>query len=565
MAIMKNYFRTCGLILVGYAFFFTSCEDFIPDSRLDNDYRDDQASISYARLKGQGMAVYNYIPKGFDHISDAMLSSASDESDYAIPGSNIERFNNGSWSAIFNPDNAWTFYYRGIRLANLFLQNSTNYQHIIVRDTATVAGRDAYARQVLDIEWLRHETNVLRAYFYFELIKRYGGVPIINEAYNLGEEVVVPRSSYDDVVTYIVGLLDAAIPNLQEDFQAYEATSFGRVNKGMAMALKSRVKLYWASPINNPGNNLVRWRQAAEAAHDVITYGRYSLASNYGNLFVGATAHQSSETIFAHMTGSNNNPERINYPIATDGGSTGNCPAGNLVDAYEYTSGEPFSWATLTPGSDPYSNRDPRLTASVVVNNSNWNNRTIEAWVGGRDGVGAPQTTTTGYYLKKFLAANLNLSLNQTVVHSWILFRYGEILLNYAEAMNEAYGADADPFGDGRSARWAINQVRSRVQMPAVVAASATEMRNRIKHERRIELAFENHRLWDVRRWGLNDAREALGAAIMGVQITKTENGFLYNPIEVGSRVFHDHMILYPIPQSEILLSEGVITQNPQW
>lgn len=561
---MKKNIKISFTVLL-FALILSACDGLIPDSKIDTLLRDDQASVSYDRLKSQGISMYDYIPEGYDRISGAMFASACDEADFAIPGSSISRFVDGSWNAIVNPDDVWASKYRGIRMANLFLENSTDYQTIILRDTANSVGAANYQLWKADIEYLRNEAMVIKAYCYFELIKRYGGVPLITEAVSVSDDVNLPRSSYDEVVVYILQQLNSAIPNLQENWSSYQATSFGRISKGMAMALKSRVLLYWASPLNNPNNNLDRWKQAAQAAHDVITYGKYSLESNYGSLFVGDKAHKSNESIFAYATGSNNTPEKTNYPISTNSGSTGNCPSGNLVDDYEYKTGEPFSWTTLAPGADPYANRDPRLTYSVVVNNSTWTNRTIECWVGGKDGEGTRQTSTTGYYLKKFLTDKLDLSTNKTAVHSWILFRYGEILLNYAEAMNEAYGPDTDFFGDGYTARWAINQIRTRATMPAVVAANTQEMRAKIKHERRIELAFEEHRQWDVRRWGINDAKAALGATIKGIRITKTESGFTYVPVTVGNRVFNDYNILYPIPQSEILLSNGVLTQNPQY
>lgn len=562
---MKNN-RTI-IILLGICL-FTACKDFLPESKLDNDLREDQASVSYGRLRDQGMAPYEQIPSGYDRISGAMLASATDEADYAIPGSDIEKFNNGSWSAISNPDDVWETNYRGIRWANLFLENSEDYRHIIVRDTTKQTGKNTYKEQCDDLEWLRNESYVLRAYFYFELIKRYGGVPLIKEVYKPEDQINIPRSSYDAVVTYILEQIELAMPNLQEDWRTYKVTSFGRIDKGMAMALKSRVLLYWASPLNNPENDKHRWEMAAKAAHDLIEYGKYSLETlGYGELFVGARAHQSPETIFARMTGNNNAPEAKNYPIATDGGSTGNCPSGNLVDAYEYKDGTPFSWVTLSPGVNPYDNRDSRLTASIVVNNSEWNNRTIECWQGGKDGKGSMQSSTTGYYLKKFLTDKLDLSLGQKSIHSWILFRYGEILLNYAEAMNEAYGPDVDFFGDGRTARWAINQIRDRqgVKMPPVVATDYEQMKAKIKHERRIELAFEEHRQWDVRRWGAVDAQAALGNPLQGIDIIKENDSFIYTAIEVEKRVFSNKMLLYPLPQSEVLLSGGVLTQNSEW
>ena len=561
---MKRY----KIILFGsalFAFVFSACEKFIPESKIDTDLTDEQASVSLGRLQAQGIAMYNFLPRGYDHIDGAMYASATDEADFAIPGSNIKFLNDGSLNAIVNPDSAWTYNYKGIRQANLFLKNSVDYATITLRDTSTSSKRTIYFDGLKDMEWFRNEALVFRAYYYFELIKRYGGVPLITEAASPTEAVNLPRSSYDEIVTYIVQQLDAAIPNLQPDWATYKATSFGRISKGMAMALKARVLLYAASPLNNPSNDLNKWKQAAQAANDVIALNKYALEANYGNLFIGALSHNSKESIFAYMTGSNNLPEKTNYPISTSGGLTGNCPSGNLADAYEYKTGLPFSWSTLAPGADPYANRDPRLTASIVVNNSTWTNRTIESWIGGKDGPGTSQTTTTGYYLKKFLTDKLDLSTNKTTVHSWILFRYAEVLLNYAEAMNEAYGPDVDLLGNGKTARWAINQVRTRATMPAVVATNYLEMKAKIKQERRIELAFEEHRPWDVRRWGLNDAQAALGATIKGIRVTKTGTTFTYSPFDVGIRVFKDRNLLYPIPQSEILLSNGVINQNPQY
>lgn len=563
---MKRYSLITTLLLCLFTLSI-SCEDLIPESRLDNNLREDQSSTSYERLRDQGITLYDWTPTGYDRITGAMLASASDEAEFAIPSSDIEKFNNGSWSQITNPEDTWGANYRGIRLVNLFLQNSENYKHIIVRDTTKQVGKDIYKQQCDDLEWLRNEARVLRAYFYFELIKRYGGVPIIKKAYSPDQIINVPRNTYDEVTEYIKSELNEVIPHLQANWKTYKNSNVGRIEKGMAMALKARVLLYWASPLNNPQNDINRWREAAQAAFDVISLNRYSLDTSYGALFIGTRSHQSNETIFAKMTGKHNAPERTNYPISTDMGSTGNCPSGNLVDAYEYKTGEQFSWESLPPGADPYTGRDPRLALSIVFNNSTWNNRTIECWHGGMDGINKTNATSTGYYLKKFLTDKLTLNQNQTAVHSWILFRYAEILLNFAEAVNEGYGFDEAPFGNGRNARWAINLVRNRagIAMPPVIASDYASMKEKIKHERRIELAFEEHRFWDVRRWGLEDAKTALGTPLKGIRIFKHENKFSYNPFNVEMRVFSEKMLRYPIPQSEILLSNGVLKQNDNW
>lgn len=560
--------KTIRAALPGLAVFsLFACEGLLPDNKVDLDLTDKNVSQAYANLRDQGMTLYDYLPAGYNRIDGAMLAAATDEADHAPIGSDIEKFQLGTWNAVTNPDNNWGDCYRAIRLSALFLQNSENYEEIILRDTSTASKLNNYKTQCADLKALRAEARVLNAYMYFELLKRFGGVPLTDKLYSLESHPDLERSTYDQVVKHIVGEIDEVLDNdeLRDDWYAYDQKLYGRFTQGAALALKSRILLYWASPQNNPTDDQERWEEAAQAAHDLIELTRYSLEGNYGSLFSGTTSHQSKEVILAYMTGANNTPETDNYPISTNGGKTGTCPSANLVDAYENTDGTPFDWNALAPGADPYADRDPRLQYSIVVNNSQWNGRTMQCYDGGTDGSGVTQATTTGYYLKKFLTDGLDLEKNQTSVHSWILFRYAEILLNYAEAMNEAYGPDADPFGDGKTARWAVNEVRGRVGMPPVAASDETEMRGRIKHERRIELAFEDHRFWDVRRWGKADAESALKAPIMGVSITKTQTGFTYAAKTVGSRTFQEKMMLYPIPQSEILRSAGKIKQNPGW
>lgn len=560
--------KTIRMALAGLAVLsMSACEGLLPDNKVDLDLTDKNASQAYTNLKSQGMMLYDYLPTGYNRIDGAMLAAATDEADHAPIGSDIEKFQLGTWNAVTNPDNNWSDCYRAIRLSALFLQNSENYETIILRDTSTASKLNTYKTQCADLKALRAEARILNAYMYFELLKRFGGVPLIDKLYSLESHPDMERSSYDQVVTHIVGEIDDVLDNdeLEDDWYAYDQKQYGRFTQGAALALKSRILLYRASPQNNPSGDTERWKEAAQAAHDLIELSKYTLEGNYGNLFSGTTSHQSKEVILAYMTGANNTPETDNYPISTNGGKTGTCPSANLVDAYENADGTPFDWNSLTPGDDPYAGRDPRLQYSIVVNDSQWNGRTMQCYDGGADGSGVTQATTTGYYLKKFLTDGLDLEKNQTSVHSWILFRYAEILLNYAEAMNEAYGPDTDPFGDGKTARWAVNEVRGRVGMPPVTASDETEMRNRIKHERRIELAFEDHRFWDVRRWGKADAESALGVPVKGVSITKTETGFTYATKIVGTRTFQEKMMLYPIPQSEILRSAGKIKQNPGW
>ena len=403
------------------------------------------------------------------------------------------------------------------------------------------------------------EIKALKAYYYFELAKRYGGVPLIDRVYADQKEANLPRGTFDEVVGLILREIEGVRNELVVDWRAENLEEkSGRITRGAALALKSRVLLYAASPQFNPSGEKSKWAAAAAAAFEVINMGIYSLHPDYGGLFVAETSTTSPETIWAVRMGATNEFERKNYPIGTQGGGTGICPSQNLVEAYEST-GEDTG--------DAYAGLDPRFYATVLRNGDTWNGRTLEIYAGGADDPARQNASPTGYYLRKFLNENLNLTNDDKRLRSWIVFRYAEILLNFAEAMNEAYGPD-DAHGYGMSARDAVDAVRagSGVGMPPVDVApgDAAAMRTAIKHERRIELAFEDHRYWDLRRW--DDAGTVLNRPLRGVKVTRSGDGFAYTPFEVAKRIFEaPKMNLYPIPQAEIVKSGGVLDQNPGW
>lgn len=559
--IMKKI--TIGLVAV---FALTACEKNFLDRRLDTNYSIDQVFSSAGTMRDFGLGIYSYLPAGFDRIDGALLASASDDAMHAWPGSAVQRLVNGSWSAFSNPDDQWAANYAGIRKATLFLDRSLDYRQIVYRDTVTESGKNTYINDVNDIGWLRAEALVLRAYFYFELIKRYGGVPIIDEVLDAETPPMLPRNSYDECVAFIVSQVDAAIPDLRDSWRGFQSDRFlGRITQGAAMALKSRVLLYAASPLNNPAGDETKWQAAAQAAHDVIALNQYTLADNYRDLF---RAVDNGEFILERRYSASNELERASYPVGFEGSRGGTNPAQNLVDAYETINGLAIDDDPEYDAQHPYDNRDPRLQMSIVVNNSSYKGRTVELWNGGLDGRGKQRASETGYYLKKFVDEGLDLLQNRTSTHNWIYFRYAEILLNYAEAMNEAYGPDNVPAGFTLSAREAVNMVRQRpgVDMPPVEEASQGAFRERLRNERRVELAFEEHRFWDVRRWQI--AEQALGVPIRGVAITRADDGtmgYSYDGQVVQSRVFEERMYRYPIPRIEVEKSNGVLTQNEGW
>lgn len=548
------------IIVASVIVLIAGCEGNVLDTKIDVDTTEEIASQDRGTLWDFANAAYSHNRHGFWVLDVNLIAPVTDDAEQTAAQSQAQLYNEGSWNAFNNPEDYYEGAYRGIRAANFFLERSEDYKNFLAlnRDTISTDGKRDYDRDVEDMEWLRNEARVLRAWYYFRLAKRYGGVPLLTRTLSIEEDSHLPRNSFDEIIDFIVSEVDATADGLQEDWKEFDVNRDGRLTKGAALAIKSRALLYAASPLHNSSNDLNKWQAAAAAAQEVIALNQYALDSDYRNLFLEDNSVTSPETIWALRLGQTNTIERSNYPIGTPGGNSGVTPSHNLVSAYEYT-------AAPDP-DDPYANRDPRLAYSIVTNNSTWNERTIEIWEGGADGREKARTSKTGYYLKKFLQSELDLQRDETTLRNWIVFRYAEILLNYAEAMNEAFGPDADN-GWGLTAREAVNAVRSRpgVEMPDVVAANQAEMREGIKHERRIELAFEGHRYWDLKRW--LDAESVLNQPLLGIRaVQNPDDSFTYTEFTVEERVFiAPKMYLYPIPQTEISKSNGVLEQNAGW
>ncbi|WP_367208781.1 RagB/SusD family nutrient uptake outer membrane protein [Sphingobacterium sp. R2] len=553
----------------------SGCGKSFLDTRLDTQPTEQNIDGNYTSLMQLANTPYAYLSQRneFAALDGNLFAAATDEAQQTNTIGDVYLFNNGNWGAFNNPDDRYNMYYSGIYAANYFLEyidkKGGDYKALLAvnRDTITQESRTKYLNDVASMGWSIAEAHVLRAYYYFELIKRYGGVPLLTKTFSVNEKPAIAASSFQEVVEYIVTSVDSHVKDLQPNWKTSQFTNLdGRFNQGAALMLKARVLLYAASPLHNPGNDITKWQRAAKAAAEALQFadrmddagGKNALDNNYRNYFLGNNTLNSAETIMAIRYTASNDLERANYPIATPGGLSGVTPSENLVSAYEKL--DNYS------ASKPYDNRDPRLGYTVVVNGSEWNNRTIDQTAGGTDDRRRANASRTGYYLKKFVNDNVNLVNNATNPHNWPLFRYGDLLLIYAEAMNEAYGPD-QANGWGITAREAINKLRARpgVDMPAVQVSGKAELRTAIKHERQVELAFENHRYWDLIRWG--DAATVLNKPIYGVTVTKTTSGTLqYETRQVQNRVFiAPKMNFYPFPQGEIHISGGTLIQNPGW
>ena len=551
-------------------FLMSGCEKL--DREVITNITEKQVTESYQYTGYRQAALYTELPEGFLQVDRAMMASATDEAEYTLENGNVQKFNNGAWNAYDNPDNAWGKYFKAVRKVNQFLAASDSINLDTYRLSDDPSDQQIYQTRSAEIVRWKLEARFLRAFFYFELVKRYGGVPIFTSELAVQDDFAnVERNSLQDCIDFIVKECDEAAGGLPTK---YGDSDLGRATKGAALALKSRALLYaasdlfntpsWASGYANPelisvtGNRRDKWEAAAKAAKAVLDLPEsgYWIHWEYRPLF---NTYNSPEIILTRRNGASNEFEKANFPIGFDLGESGNTPSQNLVDAYEMADGTPFDWNNPAHAADPYANRDPRLGLSIITNNTWFYNRNVELWAGGRDGSGIPLASKTGYYLKKYLSENTDLLQDRTSVHSWILIRVAEIFLNYAEALNEY-----DP-GNPDIATY-VNYVRGRstIGMPPLPGGlTQVQMRERIRNERRVEFAFEDHRAWDVRRW--MQGPQYFGTPLRGVNITRNPDGtFKYAPTVVEQRTFEPKMYLYPIPQGELFISPKLV-QNPLW
>lgn len=482
----------------------------------------------------------------------ALLASGSDEAVNSNPSSSVNFFNNGTWGSLRTVDDQYGNMYNYLRRTNLFLEKS-------VTSAITPA---------TDVAALRGEAYFLRAMYHFELMKRYGAVIIANRSFGPEEDLDLPKNSVDQVVNQITSDCDSAAKYIVA-ISSFEwgAGDKGRATKAAALALKANTLLFAASPLHNTANDVAKWANAAAAARAVMNLNKHSLLTlaQLPNLWNFNTLPYNAEVIFATTAENTNAIERDNAPIGYEGNGRTN-PTQELVDAFEMrTSGKPITDPTSGyDAANPYSTtgasaRDPRLALFVLHNNAVFKARPVETFAGGRDNVPTnANSTKTGYYLRKFLSEGAVWESGRVAVSQrrpWVLSRYADVLLTYAEALNESLPVPSvDVYN-------AVNAVRTRASMPALPAGlSQAQMRDRIHNERRVELCFEGHRFFDVRRWKKGD--QFFNKPVTGMQITKTGTAFSYIRFTVENRVFSERNYLFPFPQNELNRTTKLV-QNP--
>ncbi|WP_221394346.1 RagB/SusD family nutrient uptake outer membrane protein [Dyadobacter sp. NIV53] len=449
------------------------------------------------------------------------------------------------------------------------------------------------------------QAHTLRALYYLQLIKRYGGVPIFDKPLDLEHDFSQDkRSSFADVVKFILADCDVALsyPATRDGlpWDIYD-NQFGIMTRAVAYAIKSQAVTYAASPLWSDGT--FTWANATTINAEALSQ---CLANGY-KLFDEKPAADIAQNAYALYAFTSSNDQRAvdketiyqsgvkmqvwrfaGLPTNPGMERTGPCPTQELVDSYEMANGEApitgYSDANrLTPiinaaskydEANPYAGRDPRFYASVYYNGAVRNldqpdGKKVETFVGGQEGISDinRKQTRTGYYLRKF--NNFRSGQGNDADGAIRLFRLGELYLNFAESAYNSAGPDAAvPVGSASmSARQAVNAVRARVGMPGFPAGMSKDaFEKKYRNERRVELAFEEHRFFDVRRWKILTDTDKF---VTGMRITKTGATLKYSRFKFPNRnAFSDKYLMYPIDQSEankIIGLSGANWQNPGW
>ena len=558
---MKLY-RIALIILAGVL--TVSCADL---DYTEQSTRDEEWTYEYFAqgIKNMVFDVYAQVYNNeFENNSAYFLAGATDEAQYALETGAVNNYTNGGWSAANPYSRTWTKCYTAIADVCMYLERLDK------ADITEWQYNSNYENWVQQMELFPYELRFLRAYFYFELFRSYGDVPLVTTTLPNAQANTITRTPADEIVKFIVDELDAVAPYLPVSYVTEVNSEVGRATRVAAYALKARTLLYAASPLFNPSNDKTKWAAAAEACKFILDNASiWGLKlSNYGNIW-GHDAFYNQELIFGLGRGEFNSFEMANYPIGVENGSSGNCPTQSFVDQYEYQdNGETF--AQRYPGSidlkavNPYEGLDPRFALTVVRNGDEWptngsQKKAIEIFQGGFNAAPKYGATPTGYYLKKYVDGScVTTADNQTTRrHTWILFRLGEFYLDYAEAVFNATGS-ANDATYGLTANEAVNVLRARpsVNMPAFNEDGEAWV-ERYERERLVELAFENHRFWDVRRWKKGPQYfRAIQVANISANLQLTRS--------TVTRQWDDKYYFYPIPQSELKKNPN-LTQNAGW
>lgn len=541
------------------------------------------------------------LPYDGSSVSDVATDDAvSNDND-----NNYKKMATGNWTSEMNPVNQWETRYHAIQYCNLFLEHVDEVEWSYSSESLNQMFKDLYRGNAYALRGL-HMFYLLRAHCGMvngELM----GVPIHLSSEDVSTDFNQPRNTFKECIDQIMSDFDEALKYLPAEYgdvsasavpakyaqlgaddaeynRAFGNNQRGKIDANIISAFKAQVAIFAASPAYASAGAMT-YEQAARYAADCLKIrgGISSVDPTGWKWFANKdfiknykfTDPDPLEIIWRGVVGDSNDQESNNYPPSLYGKGRIN-PTQNLVDAFPMANGYPITDAASGyDASNPYDNRDPRLRTYILVNGDlmGVGNTPINTAADATtlDGLNRENgsSTVTGYYLRKLLRDDINLNPSSTTKqrHFGARIRATEIFLDYAEAANEASGPKANVGGAGFSAYDVIKAIRQRAGVGGdndpyleECAASKEKMRELIRNERRLELCFENHRFWDLRRWKAN-----LNEGVRGVSITTAASGdFNYRGINVESRDYKDYMYYGPIPYSEILKWSN-LQQNEGW
>lgn len=550
-----------------FAFLSSAC-DFLDYDETDGLKTKEDIYNYFNSAKGMLTQVYTYMPQDLGTIGGAMRDCASDDAEFGDRGGAVQDFNNGNWSALNVRDDQWRLYY-GIRAANGFLEE------IAKADFSRYEHSNDYKNMMTMLRLFPYEARVLRAFCFFELARRYGDIAMPLTVLSSDEANRIAKTPFDRAIDFICRECEACARELPDTYIGLPDNDFGRVTKGFALAVRSKALLYAASKLHNPTGDTEKWKASVAAARELMNLGLYRLDPQET-----ANNVESKEVVLFRMNPDNASFELNNFPLRftegkRSGVTTATFPSQNLVDAFETAGGYRVvlsgnEWITDDPAFDPqqpYAGRDPRFYRAVLADGLSFKGREIELFAGGKDDAPVSEGgSPTGYFLRKYIQETTSFMPDQEVrnKHLWVVYRYAETLLTYAESMVEAFGSPVYTDSEyTRSALEVLNEVRANAGMPPVPVCGKEEFIERLRNEWRVEFAFEDHRFWDVRRWKTGDSTQK---ELYGVTIVKEADGRkTYRRDLYETRTWNERMYLYPIPQSELFKNPNLMPQNGGW
>ena len=473
----------------------------------------------------------------------------------------------GSWASGLAVGGKWNKLYSAIRAVNLFLDNAPRVP------VASEAESE-------ELRLMVAEAKFLRAFFYLQLVQRWGGVPLVKRVLSVDEELRLPRDSFRDCLDFIIQDLDEAAGVLGIEPRGGDAW-MGRATKGAALAFKARALLWGASSYWSSKGAGYTWKEAADAAMAVIDLGKYDLYEDYRTLLFSQEAYTGArpEHIFWFNVGTYEYWRFNPFVHQRFGGwGTGNIlPTQEFVDCYEIldeSTGKyvPFDRNNPDHLANIYNKdrRDPRFDQSILYNGSVHQGTTCGFYVGGNMWIANTTQYYTGYNYKRWYSESLRTggSGNGNCLMNWPFIRYADILLMYAEAQNQVGGPRSHSGSDAsRTALWALNRVRERAGLtPLDDNISQAEFDERLRNERAVEMPMEDIRFFDIRRWGIG---QVAWNPVHQAYITREGDSYTFDFSKTAGPARQpfandEQAILYPIHHEELKRNPN-LEQNPGW